>query len=348
MAFLLNEHGKTPTEVVLDAMAALTTDTPDVRRFAAAALTAVTDASTDAVEAADSFNELTSKTKQLLAQVFKQMEERTAETDDLQTRLQAERAQRRRAELARDQALADRTAEAAADDEAEVRRLRGELSAAWIDRDLHAGLLDAAEAERDAAIRARALLAARLADLDPDTEPEPEPADDGAGPGTFAEVFVQAAHPLLVFTLDVDTAAALDQHPQAPAWRRRAADTLATMAAYATAKATTRAAGHQPGPELADLAAFARHGGPEVVLSAGAVALGESRRTSTDPKFVQARTFDVPAQVNPTGQAPMFAHVRIGGVQPPAPRLHYYDDTTGTGHLIVGYLGPHLPSSRTN
>lgn len=35
MAFLLNEHGKTPTEVVLDAIAALTTDTPDVRRFAA-------------------------------------------------------------------------------------------------------------------------------------------------------------------------------------------------------------------------------------------------------------------------------------------------------------------------
>lgn len=221
-------------------------------------------------------------------------------------------------------------------------------SAAWAERDLYAGLLDTAEAERDAAIRARALLAARLADLQPGGEPEPEPADTGAGPGTFAEVFAQAEHPLLVFTLDLDTAIALDQHPQGPAWRRRTADTLATRAAYATAKAAARAAGHPPGPELADLAAFARHGGPEVALSAAAVALGESRRVSTDPKFVQAHTFDVPTQVNPAGRAPMFAHVRIGGVQPPAPRLHFYDDSTGTGHLIIGYLGPHLPSSRTN
>lgn len=98
------------------------------------------------------------------------------------------------------------------------------------------------------------------------------------------------------------------------------------------------------GAQLADLAALARHGGPGVALSAAAVALGESRRTITDPKFVQARTFTVPGQVNPAGQAPMFAHVRILGVQPPAPRLHFYDDTTGTGHLVVGYLGPYLPS----
>jgi hypothetical protein len=32
----------------------------------------------------------------------------------------------------------------------------------------------------------------------------------------------------------------------------------------------------------------------------------------------------------------------------PAPRLHFLDDTDRTGHVYVGYLGAHLPTSKTN
>ena len=353
MAFLQNEYGMTPTEVVLAALDTIDRSHPDVLTLATAAVVAVNDASTAAVEAADRYNNLAGKVKELgtsYQRLLKDYEQAHGEVEELNTRLRAERTLRQRAEAARDQALAQSTAADAAVDEAQVHGLRAELAAAWADRDLYAGLLDAAEAERDAAIRARALLCAQLADLRPDTDEaaEPQLADTEQAPGSFAEVFTQAAHPLLAFTLDLDVTAALDAHPNAPAWRRRTADALATAAAYATAKATVRSAGHPPGPELADLAAFARDGGPEVALSLGAIASGESRRVGADPRFAAARIFAVPEQINPTGRTPMFAHIRIGGVQPPAPRMHYYDDTARTGQFVIGYLGPHLPSTRTN
>jgi hypothetical protein len=344
MAFLQNEHGQTPTEVVLAALAKVDIHRPGMRRFAEAALTAVNDASNDAVEVADKFKELAEETRELL----RQYEEAKAEIDDVETRLRAERSRRQRAETERDQARADHDATAAhIDAVAETQRLRAELAAAWADRDLYADLLDRAEQERDAAIRSRAPLAARLAELRSDTAPEPEPVEN-AVPGTFADVLEMVTHPLLVLTLDRAVAAGLDEHPQASAWRRRTVDALATAAAYVTAKAAARTVGRQLGPDLADLGAYARRGGPGVQLSAAAIALGESQHVTTDPRYCQARIFSVPVEIDPSGRALMLAHIRIGGVQPPAPRLHYLDDTDRTGRLVIGYLGPHLPSHRTN
>jgi hypothetical protein len=45
----------------------------------------------------------------------------------------------------------------------------------------------------------------------------------------------------------------------------------------------------------------------------------------------------------------MEAHIRIGSGKPPAPRMHFHDDTSGsTGKIYVGHLGPHLPNYQTN
>src|SRR5699024_6872242 len=73
----------------------------------------------------------------------------------------------------------------------------------------------------------------------------------------------------------------------------------------------------------------------------------ETTHTASSPEFRQARTFRVPVEVDPDGSAYFGAHVRIEpGRTSPAPRLHYYDDSAGSGKVYVGYLGPHLPSRR--
>lgn len=75
----------------------------------------------------------------------------------------------------------------------------------------------------------------------------------------------------------------------------------------------------------------------------------ESKGVMMNGKFVAARTLPVPVEVDPSGQVVMEAHIRVGSGKPPAPRLHFHDDTNGeTGKIYVGHLGPHLPNYQTN
>jgi hypothetical protein len=72
----------------------------------------------------------------------------------------------------------------------------------------------------------------------------------------------------------------------------------------------------------------------------------EGSQTKKDKVFRRIRTFPVPAEVNDAGEVVMWAHVRIGGNQAPAPRLHLHDDTGGsTGVVYVGYIGEHLETA---
>lgn len=75
----------------------------------------------------------------------------------------------------------------------------------------------------------------------------------------------------------------------------------------------------------------------------------ESKGVMMNSKFVAARTFRVPEEVDPSGRIVMEAHVRIGSGKPPAPRMHLHDDTSGvTGRIHIGHIGPHLPNYQTN
>lgn len=66
-------------------------------------------------------------------------------------------------------------------------------------------------------------------------------------------------------------------------------------------------------------------------------------------KYRAPRNFAVPTEVDESGRKEMFAHVRIGSGKPPAPRLHLYDDTRGPSKKVhIGYVGPHLPTPKTN
>lgn len=69
----------------------------------------------------------------------------------------------------------------------------------------------------------------------------------------------------------------------------------------------------------------------------------ESKSVLMNGRMVAARTLPVPRQVSESGRILMEAHIRIGSGKPPAPRMHFHDDTSGeTGKIYVGHLGPHL------
>ncbi|WP_024794487.1 hypothetical protein [Tomitella biformata] len=70
----------------------------------------------------------------------------------------------------------------------------------------------------------------------------------------------------------------------------------------------------------------------------------ESVRNS---KLRELRYFPVPKSVNDSGDVFMAAHFKIAQFQRISPRLHYFDDTAKSGKIYVGYIGPHLETSRT-
>ncbi|RFU36949.1 hypothetical protein DZF91_35390, partial [Actinomadura logoneensis] len=191
-----------------------------------------------------------------------------------------------------------------------------------------------------------------LADVAPAVASAPPPAASADRvPGSFEALVAEIAarHPLLVLDdLDASVAAALDPHPKAASWRRKARDALTTLDAYARAKQRARRAGTPPGPHLSDLLAFVRSGAPGALISANIIALAESDRVEHQEKFRQARMFPVRPATHPSGRACFTAHIKLERCKPPAPRLHFFDDTDNTGLIYIGYLGPHLATGRTN
>jgi hypothetical protein len=75
-------------------------------------------------------------------------------------------------------------------------------------------------------------------------------------------------------------------------------------------------------------------------------AAGESN--STMNQWGAERRFAVPEAVRPSRRAIMEAHFRLGHAGMKSPRLHYLDDYSGSGFVVVGYIGPHLTTAQTN
>lgn len=130
----------------------------------------------------------------------------------------------------------------------------------------------------------------------------------------------------------------LDRGQEAASWLRRTWLTLLKLEEYARVKA----AGAR-GASYVNFWAFVKDFGSEYVTEKH-VTLSESATVQADPVMRRSRTFDTPS-------GPQFfeAHVDIGSGKPPAPRLHFWDDTDGpSGKVFVGYVGPHLKNKSTN
>jgi hypothetical protein len=77
-------------------------------------------------------------------------------------------------------------------------------------------------------------------------------------------------------------------------------------------------------------------------------AYDESGSVKNYERFAAARQLPVPEAVVAGGVVFMGAHFKLLTHRTVTPRMHYYDDTAGTGKVYVGYLGRHLPNTQTN
>lgn len=222
--------------------------------------------------------------------------------------------------------------------------LKAQLDAAQAEAVELAAALEVVEAERDALRRQNGLLVGRLAQAGASLTLTDE--QDTRDFASFAELLDAAGSDLpgIVVTADRAPAIALDRHPKAPAWRRKAWDALITLHAYVRARTT----GPAPAATHADVHTFARTGQPGSLISANIIKLGESETVTRVGRYREARVFPVGPNTDPEGRAFFGAHIALDRVGYPAPRIHFLDDVVRNGVLYIGYVGEHLPNTRTN
>lgn len=80
--------------------------------------------------------------------------------------------------------------------------------------------------------------------------------------------------------------------------------------------------------------------------------VSQTRHAPTESKqtldqWGRERLFPVPKDVSPDGVRLMDAHFKIAQDSSFAPRLHYFDDSAGSGKIYVGYIGRHLTNTKT-
>lgn len=125
-------------------------------------------------------------------------------------------------------------------------------------------------------------------------------------------------------------------------WTGKTWDALRALDAYAEARAEERFTGG-----FYDWCARPLPGAP--IITPTMVSMKESDSVSGNPKYYRARIFRVPAEIDPSGRVYMPSHIKLQQIGSPAPRMHFLDDAGGaTGKIWIGYLGGHLPNTRTN
>ncbi|WP_436758845.1 hypothetical protein [Streptosporangium sp. V21-05] len=165
-------------------------------------------------------------------------------------------------------------------------------------------------------------------------------------PASLVEVLIEARESLRHIVVgDTDGAAArldLDHPAQSRTWAAKAWDSLRALEDFARARSGGEFSG--------GFYEWCSHGSSgRLTIPTGMVSMRESKSVVTRAKFSDRRTFAVPPEVNPGGQVLMESHVKLRPVGYPAPRMYFHDDSGGaTGKIWIGYLGEHLPNTRTN
>lgn len=142
---------------------------------------------------------------------------------------------------------------------------------------------------------------------------------------------------LVISALD-DPADELDRHARRAIWAKKIWMALRGLNDYARAKAEGAFADglhrYQQDPPAGSISIQSEY------------ASKESKSTSNEPDMRSARTFRVPSSVSPDGMCYMGAHLKIDLGGPVAPRIHFFDDSSGaTQRVYVGYIGRHLRTS---
>ncbi len=171
----------------------------------------------------------------------------------------------------------------------------------------------------------------------------PEVADEDVLPSTFQELLDRLDElPGIALTMGKsDAALALDAHDPLGTWAGKTWQVLRALSDYATCKSI--------GLWTKDVDAYLRDAPADrATFSATRHARDESESVKNSQRFRTARELPVPPHVSPSGKAFMGAHFKIAQHGLISPRLHYFDASGVDGMVYVGYIGPHLPTKKTN
>jgi hypothetical protein len=166
-----------------------------------------------------------------------------------------------------------------------------------------------------------------------------------APPADFAALidWVEKDLSYVVFTGDIDFPLELDASPESSTWVRSSWEALLALESYAETKATVGFRG--------DFKTWCdrRPSADTIGISSGRVKLRESETVQHNKKWMQERLFPVPPEIDADGRVHMEAHIAIGASSAGHlnPRLYYFDATSRTGLIYVGYLGRHLTNTRS-
>ena len=260
--------------------------------------------------------------------------------------LVAERRAEPEASLARDAAL-DQLGARIADLEARLEHeaaARAAAVRAHEDEQVERALAEEARADAQRHLRHLQLRCARDEDADGSVWTAPEPDALEVAPASLGELLARLRArelPHVVFTGAEDVTASLDEHDLAGTAARKAWEAMLALDDYASQSL----AGRCP----TDVTGYLRATPPGCRgFSAARHARGESDDVRGNRRFASARTLPVPTEVDPSGRVGMWAHFKLTQSGMTSPRLHYHDASATTGHVYVGYIGPHLPNGQTN
>ena len=135
-----------------------------------------------------------------------------------------------------------------------------------------------------------------------------------------------------------DKSQVLDESPMAGVWAKSSWEGLCALHDYVKAKNDGQFSGNFLS-YCSDTPPGYRNVAPNKV------ALKESESTMNSPAKRRAREFSVPTTISADGSQLMEPHIKVFLVGADVPRMHFYDDTSGsTKKIVVGYLGRHLPT----
>ncbi len=159
-------------------------------------------------------------------------------------------------------------------------------------------------------------------------------------PETFADLLDRLEElPFIAFTGNPKTTQKLDSQ-SVDNWLNVAWDGLLALNQFAEASADGKASG--------DFLSWCKsEASGDFPFPAAKVAMRESDTVARNGKLRSERILPVPEAVDADGRVFMQAHLKIGGGNTVAPRLHFYEDGPRSGKVYVGYLGPHLRNTLT-
>ncbi|WP_236238796.1 hypothetical protein [Streptomyces sp. CC228A] len=161
------------------------------------------------------------------------------------------------------------------------------------------------------------------------------------GPSSFAQILEHIAGMRHVhFTGNPKEALELDDQAYGSSWVRTAWEALLALRDFADAAIGGGA--HGDFRTWCERAPRGAH-----TISPRKIVRGESKTVKANPCWRRQRTFPVPEYVHPSRRLFMGAHLRIGGGNTVAPRLHYFDGACARHGVFIGYIGPHLTNTLT-